>query len=240
MITKERICGSKKYMEQIKPVEKISPANKFLIKLKSLVTSKSIAYGASAAIGAVSGSALQEQSRTATGYDPISHATLKAELVSGKENGKEKSEFEEQKEVKKRAVLERFQSMIGKIKRADPREVIKNSETYKQLKDQFLDLVKYIDDASFWVPALFTFILLGGYLDRKISALQGDPVNKAEMMILREKINEIIGAVEDLQHKIEIGGVASLTPEEVEGLKYIVRRASSTLPEVDDLNTTDK
>ena len=55
-----------------------------------------------------------------------------------------------------------------------------------------------IDDASFLIPAVLLFIMLGGYINRRIGRIQDDVVEAQERERLRSKINELIDVANQL------------------------------------------
>jgi hypothetical protein len=226
-------------MKQIKSLQEMTRWEKFSSRARNLLLIKVAAYSTSAVVGSVSGTLVQQQERSVTGYDPVSHAEMKLEL---KRNSVPVEDFEEYKKEKKKGVLERFRNFSEQMKEGilHPKEAIKNTQAYKQLTVQFLDIVKYLDDTAFYLPAILTFILLGGFLDRKLSSIQGDVVQKREMELMRSKINELVSEFELLRAKIEQGGVESLSQDEVIALRAALLQISESLPNGDDLDDLTK
>ena len=74
----------------------------------------------------------------------------------------------------------------------DPKQFIENTETYQSVLEKYYNALKFIDDASFLIPAVLSFIMLGGYIGRKIGRIQADMVEAEERERLRSKINELI------------------------------------------------
>ena len=77
----------------------------------------------------------------------------------------------------------------------DPKQFIENTDTYQSVLEKYYNALKFIDDASFLIPAVLLFIMLGGCIDRRINRLQEDVVEAEERERLRSKINELVDVV---------------------------------------------
>ena len=79
---------------------------------------------------------------------------------------------------------------------------------------------KFIDDAVFIFPAMLTFIMLGGYISRKLKDMQGDAIARKENQIMADKINELVDRMNDLYVAAE---TRPLTAEEVSAARAILK-----------------
>ena len=73
----------------------------------------------------------------------------------------------------------------------------------QSLLEKYYDTLKVIDHASFLVPALLLFLMLGGYIERRVSESRDDVVGSEERERLRSKINEIIDAANRLNMRVD-------------------------------------
>ena len=180
-------------------IEHLAPltrTEKLRLRFARALKVKTVAYGLSAIVAVAAGQAVQNVERDVTGYDPLKREQLLQRKAQ---------------KLESRNVLARtgdHQQPIGAWLNANyrlvrqavnnPQELIENSDTYQSLLERYYNTLKVIDDASFLVPALLMFILLGGYLDRKVNRGQDDVVSRAERERLRSKINELIDATNRL------------------------------------------
>jgi ElaB/YqjD/DUF883 family membrane-anchored ribosome-binding protein len=58
-----------------------------------------------------------------------------------------------------------------------------------------------------------------------------EKVSKKEKEDIRNKINELIDTVNTLLNKMKVGGAESLTQEELDTLRKILRESKSAIPE---------
>lgn len=229
-------------MEQ-KPIEKLKPmtsGEKVWLTIKKFTQVRAAAYTVSAVAGLSAGHVAQNVERTMTGYDPVAHASLKKEMEKPPINDYE-AHKREQAEKEKKGILDRARDWMAKIKNGvlNPKQFIENTEMYKTLKLQYLSILKFIDDISFLVPALLTFIMLGGFLTKTLSKLGGNPAEKEERKRIIAKINELVDASNGIYEKIQAQGVASLSLEEIEQTKAMLRAAAVALPEKEDLELVE-
>lgn len=183
---------TKRSPQHIEHLASLTRAQKLRLRLSRLVKVKIAAYCLSAVAGLAAGQAVQSIAREATGYDPVSHAQLlekRAQKIA-------LSSTYRQEHVVGAWIHAAYRSTKQAI--ANPQEFIEQTETYQSLLAKYYDTLKVIDKASFIAPALLIFIMLGAYLERSVSRIQGDVVDRAEMESLRSKINELVDAANGL------------------------------------------
>ncbi len=214
-----------KYMsDTIEHYKQIPSSQKFLIKLKSFLKKRAIAYAISGAVGAGSGVAVQQIEREATGYDPGEHAafldkTKNAQINKNTSPENDFSQFKKEQENKTKNTLQKwFKDTKEKLKALakNPKDFVENTETFVEIKLKYLNVLKFIDDAAFLAPALLMFVMLGGYISRKLDAYGDDIVDKKEKQEIGKKLNELIDAVNGMREEIESGKIVS--PERVRSL----------------------
>jgi hypothetical protein len=216
--------------DHIEKIPVYSSKERFIQKMKKFLNIKLIAYGVSGAIGAGTGLATQQLERGVSGYDPVSHQKLSDELTK-----KEHTSFDdfkkEKAEKEKQSIKEWSKDMLSKIKSRvlNPKEYIKSTDVYKTLQLRYLDTLKFIDDVSFIVPALLMFIMLGGYMSRKLTSMAEHKENKEEREAIIAKINELVDASNILLDRITSEGVESLTASEVAQLRTMLLQSKEVL-----------
>jgi hypothetical protein len=222
-------------MENIKEVNPLTKREKMLLKLKNFLRLKTISYSIGAAVGVVGGQVAQNTYRDTTGYDPVKHGQLEKELR--KDVGNFEDFKKEKQEEREKGLGDWYKILKEKIEKngMNPMEYIKDSKTYKEILLNFYKMQEVGDKVSFYAPALLIFIMLGGYINRKLTTLSGDPVRKEELRQITEKINELVGEANRMRELIESKGVESLTPEEFTQIRALLSGAHKFLPAPDEI-----
>ena len=146
--------------------------------------------------------------------------------------------FKKEKDAReKKNILEWTKDIFKKAKQGvlNPKEFIQNTEMYKSIHLKYLSLLEFIDDASFAVPALLMFVMLGGFLRRKLTDISGDVVDKAEKKILADKINELVDTANNMLAAIEEFDGSSLSIEETQKIRLFLKDSVKMLPPPDTL-----
>ena len=220
---------------KIEKLEMPSSSQKALIRLKAFLKRNLVAYGMSALAGLGTGKIIQDTERNITGYNPESHQKVKRETEDKKVNDYEDF-IKSQQEKSKKGIMDWFKEKVDKVKKGllNPKEYIQSTDMYKSLLLKYYDVLKFIDDASFMLPALLMFIMLGGYISRKLKEYQGDPVKKEEMRLIADKINELVEVANVIYNRgIENG---KLTEEDIKRAKGILYDAKDSLPNGDEVS----
>ncbi len=223
-------------MEQIEKVEVLTKKQKMFLRLKNFLKIKTVAYTVSAAAGMGAGNATQNIERDITGYDPVVHQAAieksKEIATNDYENFKKENEAKE-----KKGTLEWAKDIFEKAKQGilNPKEFIKNTEMYRAMYLKYLSTLKFIDDAAFIVPALLMFIMLGGFLSRKMKEVGGDVVDKTEKELLRAKINELVEHANDMRGVVKELDATGLSLKELEDIRNFLRDGAKALPDPDTL-----
>lgn len=225
-------------MERIENINPLTRQQKLVLRMKNFFKMKAIAYGTSAVVGAAAGTATQEVERTITGYDPVAHKALKAEIEKPKEVDDFGKYRQEKAEGKKRGILEWSKDMFSKMKRGvlNPSEFIQSLDMYKTIQLKYLDTLKFIDDVAFYAPALLMLIMLGGYLNRTLMRMQGNVVDQAEKKMIFDGLNKLIDAANEMSAKIEALGVDQLSPEELAEARQALEAFRVLLPNDDEID----
>ena len=156
-------------MKSIEPLTPISKKEKLRITVGNFLKIKLAAYGMSAVAGIAGGNMIQDAERLVTGYNPTKHEELLKNTGAKKANDFE--DFKKEEKVKKKLEIRKwFSDMRNKMKDAavDPAKYIEGTDIYRNLLVKYYEVLKFIDDTTFLVPALLIFIMLGGYLSRKL------------------------------------------------------------------------
>jgi hypothetical protein len=180
-------------------IEHLSPltrTEKLRLRFVRALKVKTVAYGLSAVVAVAAGQAVQNIQRDVTGYDPLKREQLlqrKAQKLESRNVLAHTRDHQQHIGAWLNANYRLVRQAVN-----NPQELIENSDTYQSLLEKYYNTLKVIDDAAFLVPALLLFILLGGYLERKVKRGQDDVVSTAERERLRAKINEVIDAANRL------------------------------------------
>ncbi len=224
-------------MDRIEKLKPLSASGKFWIRTKAFLKRNTIAWGAGTVIGVGTGFTAQTIVRDRTGYDPIEHQQLKEEV-----NKIPKTDYEQfkrdQEQKRKVGLLKWYKDLLLKIKQSvqNPKEFIKSTDTFKQLRLKQLEMLEVIDDAVFYGPALFLSLLLGLYFSNKLKQETEDAVNKEEKRMLLEKLNEVIEVSNRLSEAIEVRGVDQLSPEELAEARQALEAFRVLLPNDDEID----
>ena len=186
---------------RLNTIEHLTPltrTEKLRLRFARALKVKTIAYGLSAVIGVAAGQAVQNIEREATGYHPLKREQLlqrKAEKIDA---------WAQRGDPQQQHIGAWLNANYRLVTQAitNPKELIENSDTYQSLLEKYYNTLKVIDDASFLVPALLLFILLGGYIERRVNRSQDDVVGTEERERLRLKINEVIDAANQLNIRL--------------------------------------
>ncbi len=224
----------------MQPMEHVKlPTNreKMWLKLKSFLGVNIVAYTIGAAAGAGVGKVSQDWWREKTGYDPKAHAELEAEMEKSKTGDFET--FKKEKEAKERqGILDRMKSVFEETKKgiSNPTEYIKNTQMYKEMYLNFLKLAGGFDTAAFIMPGLLMFIMLGGYVSRKLTAWKGDVAQEENNARFAAKINELVDFANVTKGQMEQG---SITPELLQQAVLLLATAQQALPSPEEIETLD-
>lgn len=216
----------------IEAIKKLSGKEKFVLKAKNFLMTHAFAYGVSAAAAVGVGSISQKIERDITGYDPVAHEKIK-EGIKNPPNADFDQFKKEKANQEKKGLKSWFTETYKKIKNGalHPKEFIQNTDTYKTIQLQYLSALSFIDDVSFFAPALLMFIMLGGYVVRKLETMQGDIILKKENEIVVAKINELVGVANILLDRVSKEGVETLTQEEVDQVRELLSIGKDSFPE---------
>lgn len=217
-------------MNKIENLTEISSREKFFLRVNNFFRVKVVAYSVSAAAAFGTGFLSQKYERGITGYDPSVHKKLTSE-IENKNN--EFSSFVKNKEKEQRkSLIDWGVDTLDKIKKGilNPQEFIQSTDTYKTILLKFYSALSFIDDAAFILPALLMFIMLGGYISRRLLEMGGDAATKEENRRIILKINEIIDASNKLVEEIDSKGYQSFNDEEIKQIKEMIISAGDSLP----------
>ena len=188
-------------LEKIEHLTLLTRREKLRLRLAHALKVKTAAYGLSAVVAGAGGLAVQNMEREVTGYHPLKREQLlqrKAERVDARKAWTQRDRPQQDVgawiNANYRLVTQAF---------TNPKELIENSDTYQSLLEKYYNTLKVIDHASFLVPALLLFLMLGGYIERRLSESRDDVVGSEERERLRSKINEIIDAANRLNIRID-------------------------------------
>jgi hypothetical protein len=221
---------------RIEELNPLSKSEKLALRFKNFLKIRLTAYGIGAATAFGAGSATQSLERDVTGYDPKTHAELKAAKEVTKVDDFEK--FKEEKKVEeKKSLLSWAKGIVDKVKSVaeNPEAYIKGHDMYKEVQLKYMKMLEFIDDAAFIAPALLTFIMLGGFLSRKLDSLQGNTIDKEEKKMIRSKINELVEASNQMLSIINQKGIGSLSQEELNGVKELLNKTKDALPDPSEI-----
>lgn len=216
----------------IEEIKKLSGKEKFVLKAKNFLMTHAFAYGVSALAGVGVGVMTQKIERDITGYDPIIHEKIKEGIKNP--SSADFDQFKKDKlEQEKKGIKSWFSETYKKLKNGvlHPKEFIQSTDTYRTIQLQYLSALSFIDDVSFFAPALLMFIMLGGYVVRKLEAMQGDIVLKKENEMVITKINELVGVANILLDRIHREGAEVLTQEEVNQVRELLSIGRESFPE---------
>jgi hypothetical protein len=188
-------------LETIEHLVPLTRTEKLRLRLANALKVKAAAYGLSALLAVAAGQAVQNVEREVTGYSPVKREQLLQKIAQKIEARNAWSQTDSRQQDIGAWLHARYRAVTQAIN--NPQELIENSDTYQSLLEQYYNTLKVIDDASFLVPALLLFILLGGFIERRVKRSQDDVVSKAERERLRAKINEVIDAANRLNTRVD-------------------------------------
>ena len=183
-------------LETIEHLVPLTRTEKLRLRFANALKVKAAAYGLSALLAVAAGQAVQNVEREVTGYSPVKREQLLQKMAQKIEARTAWSQTDSRQQDIGAWLHARYRAVTLAIN--NPQELIENSDTYQSLLEKYYSTLKVIDDASFLVPALLLFILLGGSIERRVKRSQDDVVSKAERERLRAKINEVIDAANRL------------------------------------------
>ncbi len=225
-------------MEQlIENLEALSKKEKLYLRLKNFMKIRVAAYSLSALAGVTTGHFAQETERNITGYSPVKHEQLIKEMEQPKTDFDEFKKGKTEKE--KHGIRGWFSDIKEKIKQngLDPMRYIENTETYKSILLKYYNSLKFIDDVSFLLPAILMFIMLGGYVTRKLSSFSGDIVAKKQNEEIIAKINELVDSANQIKDRLINGGPESFTEEELNGVRNLLLESKEALPDETEISS---
>jgi len=170
------------------------------LRFISVIKLKAVSYFFGAIAGIAVGQCVQDIERGVTGYDPVKREQLlqtKADRIERNGRSQNANLRPERGRQDIGTLLNVTYTSLKQVM-TDPKQFIENTETYQSVLEKYYNALKFIDDASFLIPAILLFIMLGGYIDRRISRIQDDVVEVEESERLRLKINELIDAANRL------------------------------------------
>jgi hypothetical protein len=196
-----RVMGGSR-LETVKPLAPLERTEKLRLRLAHAVKVKTIAYGLSAVVALAAGQAIRNVEREVTGYDPVKREQLlqrKAKKIESR------NALAQQGDAQRYDIGTWLNVHYRSVTQAitNPKELIENSDSYQSLLEKYYNTLKVIDDASFIVPAFLLFIMLGGYIERKVNRSQDDVVGTEERERLRAKINEVIDVANRLNVRVD-------------------------------------
>lgn len=189
---------------EVETIERLVPltrTEKLRLRLANALKVKAAAYGLSALFALAAGQAVQNVEREVTGYSPLKREQLLQKIAQKIESRYAWSHTNSPQQDIGAWLQARYRAVTQAIN--NPQELIENSDTYQSLLEKYYNTLKVIDDASFLVPALVLFILLGGSIERRMKRSQDDVVSKAERERLGAKINEVIDAMNRLNTRVD-------------------------------------
>jgi hypothetical protein len=190
---------------RLRSIEHLAPLTrreKLRLRLANTLKVKIAAYGLGAVIAVAAGLTVQKMEREVTGYDPLKREQLlqrKANKIDSRNAWVQTGDL--QRQDIGAWFTAHYRSMTQAI--TNPKEFIENSDTYQSLLEKYYNTLKVIDDASFLIPAVLLFIVLGGYIERKVKRSHDDVVGTEERERLRAKINEVIDAANRLNARVD-------------------------------------
>ena len=189
-------------LETIKHLAPLERTGKLRLRLAHAVKVKTVAYGLSALVAIAAGQAVQNIEREVTGYDPLKREQLLQRKAKKIESRNASAQQGDAQRYDIGAWLNvHYHSVTQAI--TNPKELIENSDSYQSLLEKYYNTLKVIDDASFVVPAFLLFIMLGGYIERRVNRSQDDVVGTEERERLRAKINEVIDVANRLNGRVD-------------------------------------
>lgn len=164
------------------------------LRFTRVIKVKVVSYFLSAIAGIAVGLWVQSIERGVTGYDPVKREQLLQRKADRIERNGWSENANARQEKGKGDIGTLLNSSYASLKQVmtDPKRFIENTETYQSLLERYYNALKFIDDASFLIPAVLCFIMLGGYIGRKMGRIQDDMLEAEERERLRSKINELI------------------------------------------------
>jgi hypothetical protein len=220
-------------LQPLTPLERQSRLKKLGIRLRKSLKNKIAAYSMSAFAAVISGEVSQGTVEYYAGIDPVKIEEFfekqKDSVAVQESPTSEKAEGGGAKEW----ILETMEKVKNSVERPD--QLIENSETYKIMLEKYYQILTLIDDAAFLVPALFVFIMLGGYLNRKLAEFEGDSVTQSENERTRREINLLIQRSNALLKEIQKKDPAALTLEEAEAVRRMLKEGRDFLPPANEV-----
>jgi hypothetical protein len=199
----------------------LTPKERLRLRFTSAVKIKAVSYFFSALAGIAAGQYVQDIERVVTGYDPVKREQLFQRKADRIERNGWSPNANVPQERGRQDVGTLLNATYASLKQVmtDPKQFIENTETYQSVLEKYYNALKFIDDASFLIPAVLSFIMLGGYIDRRISRIQDDVLEAEERERLRSKINELIDVANRLAD-----GTGRLSPAPSDASAMSVRR----------------
>ena len=182
---------------RLRPIEHVVPltrTDRLRLRFTSAIKVKAVAYFFGAIAGIAAGQYIQNIERGVTGYDPVKREQLLQTKADRIERNGWSPNVNLRQERGRQDVGTLLNVTYTSLKQVitDPKQFIENTETYQSVLERYYNALKFIDDASFLIPAALSFIMLGGYIDRRIRRIRDDVVEAEERERLRSKINELI------------------------------------------------
>jgi hypothetical protein len=190
----EAQLAKKSRLPQIERLVSLTRTERLRLRLTSVIKAKVVSYLFSAIAGIAAGQCVQDIERGITGYDPFK----RQQLLQRKADRIERSGWSENAKARQERGRQDVSTLLNvsytslKQVMTDPKQFVENTETYQSVLEKYYNALKFIDDASFLIPAVLLFFMLGGYVDRRVSRIRADMVEAEERERLRSKINELI------------------------------------------------
>jgi hypothetical protein len=184
----------KSRLRQIEHLVPLTGTEKLRCRFTRAIKLKVVSYFLSAMAGIAAGQCVQDIERAVTGYDPVK----REQLLQRKADRIERSGWSENAKARQERGRQDVSTLLNvsytslKQVMTDPKQFVENTETYQSVLEKYYNALKFIDDASFLIPAVLLFFMLGGYVDRRVSRIRADMVEAEERERLRSKINELI------------------------------------------------
>jgi len=187
-------------LRKIEHLVPLTPTEKLRLRFTSVIKARAVSYFFSAIAGIAVGQCVQNIERDVTGYDPVKREQLLQRKADRIERGTGWSRNVNPQQERERHIGALLNVTYTSLKQVitDPKQFIENTDTYQSVLEKYYNALKFIDDASFLIPAVLLFIMLGGYINRRIGRIQDDVVEAQERERLRSKINELIDVANQL------------------------------------------
>ena len=218
----------------IEKLDQPTSRQRSLASIGRLLRAASMATSLAAGGGLAAGSLTQQYSREMTGFDPKAFQELTTSLDVIKKKKTEDIDIS-------KGSTSSLQSFIQSFKKGDGdfTKIFQNSESYLSMRLEWQKRLKSMDDASFAIPALYTFVTLLVYLTTNLlNRFEKLKVRKQHSEV-REVINQMIDKLNKLSEEAEettrLLKSGTIGPEDRKRMNEMFGRLEVLLAEADEL-----